>query len=163
MDFVSHTVWGYALFGFRGKPVVAIVSGALPDVISFGPLVVSHMINGTYRHGPPDLSTIPAWTLTAYDCSHSLLVASLLIALVARCNKGVAWAMLAWLVHIFLDFPFHTKAYFPTKLFWPLSDFSFDGGSWGNPWVWFPQLTLLAALLIYRYWQGRVKRMTAVR
>ncbi|MDD5759985.1 MAG: hypothetical protein PHI06_13000 [Desulfobulbaceae bacterium] len=155
MDFVSHTLWGYSLFGFRGKPAVALISGAMPDVVSFGPIVVTNMINGNYHHGPPDLSTIPAWTFVAYDCSHSLVCASLAIVIVAKYNTGVAWAMLAWLAHIFLDVPFHTKAYFPTKLFWPLSDFSFDGVSWGNPWVWFTQLALLTALLIYRCWQSK--------
>lgn len=65
--------------------------------------------------------------------------------------------MLAWLAHILLDIPFHTKAYFPTKLLWPLSDFSFDGISWGDARVWFPQLALLAAMLLYRFWQGRAK------
>jgi len=163
MDFVSHTVWGYALFGFRGRPFVALASGALPDVISFGPLVVSHLINGTYRQGAPDLATIPAWIFTAYDASHSLVIAALSIGIVARYDKGVAWAMLAWLAHIFLDFPFHTKAYFPTKLFWPLADFSVDGVSWGTPAVWFGQLTLLAALLLYRGWQASSKQLTSTR
>lgn len=163
MDFVSHTVWGYALFGFRGRPLVALASGALPDVISFGPLVVSHLINGTYRQGAPDLATIPAWTFTAYDASHSLIIAALSIGVVARYDKGVGWAMFAWLAHIFLDFPFHTKDYFPTKLFWPVSDFSFDGISWGTPRVWFTQLALLAALLIYRYWQGRAEKTSSIR
>ena len=35
--------------------------------------------------------------------------------------------MLAWPFHIILDFPFHSKEYFPTKIIWPVSDFSFDG------------------------------------
>ena len=58
--------------------------------------------------------------------------------------------MLAWPFHIVLDFPFHSQEYFPTKIIWPMSDFSFDGIPWSNPEVWFPNLAGLILLYIYR-------------
>jgi hypothetical protein len=63
--------------------------------------------------------------------------------------------MLGWPFHILLDFPFHTKAYFPTKLFWPLSNITFDGISWTHPAVWFPNL---AGIIILFFWRWRLKR-----
>jgi membrane-bound metal-dependent hydrolase YbcI (DUF457 family) len=151
MDFISHTLWGYSLFGFRGNPKTSLAFGAMPDLISFGPVFVGNLINGTHKRGRPEISQIPDWSIFAYDFSHSLLCASLAILLVAKLNKGVAWAMLAWPAHILLDIPFHTKNYFPTKMFWPLTDFSIDGISWGTPVVWYTQLVLLFTVLAFRF------------
>ena len=58
--------------------------------------------------------------------------------------------MLAWPFHILLDFPFHSKEYFPTKLLYPLTDFSFDGIPWSNPEIWFPNISGIIILFIYR-------------
>jgi hypothetical protein len=63
--------------------------------------------------------------------------------------------MLGWPFHICLDFPFHTAQYFPTQLFWPISDFVIDGIAWNTPWVWFPNV---AGILVLYLWRWRVKR-----
>ena len=44
--------------------------------------------------------------------------------------------MLGWLLHILIDVPTHSKAYYATKIFWPLSDWGFDGIPWWNRWFW---------------------------
>ena len=44
----------------------------------------------------------------------------------------------------------NTKYAFPTQLFFPISDFSFDGIHWSNPEVWFPNLAGIIILFIYR-------------
>jgi hypothetical protein len=59
--------------------------------------------------------------------------------------------MLAWPFHIVLDFPFHTKEFFPVKIFWPLSDMHFDGISWSSPEVIIPNCAGIILLYIYRY------------
>ena len=64
--------------------------------------------------------------------------------------KNIAFAMLAWPFHILLDFPFHSKEYFPTKHLYPLTDFSFDGIPWSNPEIWFPNISGIIILFIYR-------------
>jgi hypothetical protein len=53
-----------------------------------------------------------------------------------------------------LDFPFHTKEFFPTKIFWPFSNFSVDGISWATPEVW---LTNLSFLLVFFFWRFKDK------
>ena len=58
--------------------------------------------------------------------------------------------MLGWPFHILLDFPFHSKEYFPTKLFWPLTDFTLDGIPWNQPVVWLPNLAGIAVLFYLR-------------
>ena len=36
MDTFSHALWGRGLFGFRGHPWLALMWGAMPDLVSFG-------------------------------------------------------------------------------------------------------------------------------
>lgn len=150
MDVFSHSLWGYGLFGYRGRPRLALLFGALPDLSSFGILTVLHVVTGSFAFGPPPLDTIPAWTLSIYDFTHSVIVAVVVIAIVHTRRKDISFPMLAWLFHIFLDIPFHTSDYFPTKMFWPLTDFFVDGFSWSTRWVFLSNLTGLLIIFCYR-------------
>ena len=150
MDTLSHALWGKGLFGYRGYGKVAIFFGAMPDLSSFGVLFIIQAINGIFIPGPPKLKSIPNWLFFNYNISHSFVTAFLCIGIVYYFNRSIAFAMLAWPFHIVLDFPFHSKEYFPTKLFYPLSDCSFDGVPWSNPEIWFPNIAGIAILFIYR-------------
>jgi hypothetical protein len=155
VDTFSHALWGRGLFGYRGHPWLALLFGTLPDLVSFTPLFFYRLFSGTYVPGPPALETIPDWLFISYDLMHSFVTALLVVGLVAYLNRSVAFAMLAWPFHICLDFPFHTARYFPTKIFWPLSDFHFDGISWGSPEVWFPNIAGLIVLFGWRFLQHK--------
>ena len=84
------------------------------------------------------------------NLSHSFLTAFIVIGIAAKFKKELAWPMLAWPFHIVLDFPFHTKEFFPVKIFWPLSDMHFDGISWSSPEVIIPNCAGIILLYIYR-------------
>jgi membrane-bound metal-dependent hydrolase YbcI (DUF457 family) len=114
------------------------------------------ILGGDFKFGggPPPIDTIPWWLFINYNISHSFISAFLCIGIVNRYRKDIAFAMLGWPFHILLDFPFHPKEFFPTKLFWPLSDFSFDGISWSRPEIWFPNLAGIIILFIYRKYQS---------
>ncbi|CAN2044784.1 Metal-dependent hydrolase [Candidatus Magnetomoraceae bacterium gMMP-1] len=157
MDTFSHGLWGYALFGHRGYPKLALLFGVLPDLLSFGVLILIRLINGTYIWGKPDIALIPQWTFVLYDCFHSLFISLTCIALVTLFNKRIAFAMLAWVFHIFLDIPFHSVEYFPTKMIWPLSDFVINGIPWSTPFIWFSNIAGLIIVLSYRL---KVKNLT---
>ena len=58
--------------------------------------------------------------------------------------------MLGWPFHILLDFPFHSTEYFPTQIFWPVSDFVFNGTNWANFYIWLPDLAGLLVLFLWR-------------
>ena len=70
-----------------------------------------------------------------------------------RCalKPKLTWPLLAWPFHILLDFPFHTKEFFPVQLFWPLTSLSVDGISWSHPAVWYPNVAGIIMLFIFRY------------
>ena len=155
MDTFSHTFWGLGLFVHRGFPWLAAFFGAFPDLVSFGILFIKRIVTGEFHFGAPPLDTIPQWVFISYNYSHSFIIAFLFLGIVSIFRKNWAFAMLGWPFHILLDFPFHTKAYFPTKLFWPLSNISFDGIPWTHPAVWFPNL---AGIIILFFWRWRLKR-----
>ena len=149
MDTFSHSLWGYGLFGQR-HPFPATWFGAMPDLISFGALMVIRLINGSYVPGKPPLEIIPPWCFLLYDLGHSLLIAALVITLVWRYRPGLVVPMLAWPFHILLDIPFHTRHYFPTKLFYPISDWFVDGIAWSTPQVWLPNLAGVLLITLFR-------------
>jgi hypothetical protein len=151
MDTLSHTLWGGGLFGFRGHMRLALLFGALPDLVSFGLWLPTRLLDNGFQPGPPPLDTIPAWVFSSYDFSHSLLVATVAITATALWRKEIAFTMLAWPCHILLDVPFHSADFFPTKILWPLSTWVYDGISWTNPWVWFSNLAGLAVLWAWRW------------
>tara|TARA_Y100000590_G_C15549960_1_gene950496 strand:+ start:365 stop:841 length:477 start_codon:yes stop_codon:yes gene_type:complete len=151
MDTISHTLWGKGLFGYRGHGKFAIFFGAMPDLCSFGLLFFINFFNNDFNTLAPNPYEIPRWIIFNYDFTHSFIPAAIAIYFVNRYNKEIAFSMLAWPFHILLDFPFHTKSYFPTKLFYPLTDFSFDGIHWSNPEVWFPNVAGIIILFLYRY------------
>lgn len=161
MDTLSHAVWGYGLFGHRGHPWLALLFGAVPDLLSFGGIITFQIFTGTFAYDAPPLEMIPGWVFLTYDFTHSLLVAGILVAAIFALQKSVGFAMLAWPVHILLDVPFHTTDYFPTKFLWPLTDISVDGVSWHEPWIWIPNLAGIVVLLSYR-WIQRKRGATAL-
>ena len=97
MDTLSHALWGKGLFGYRGKGWLALFFGAMPDLFSFGILIVVRLISGNYSNmiggGPPPLDTIPWWVYVNYDLSHSFVSALICISIVKKFNNNIAFAM----------------------------------------------------------------------
>jgi membrane-bound metal-dependent hydrolase YbcI (DUF457 family) len=159
MDTLSHTFWGYGLYGKRGHPWLATIFGAMPDLLSFGLLMIMR-IGQDHPRGKPRLEGLPDWLFTNYNITHSLIIAAVVIFIVYRFRKDWAFAMLAWPFHILLDMPFHTKAFFPTPFLWPVSDFVIDGIPWSRPFVWYPNIAGVVILLAWRWHNGRQAKLT---
>ncbi len=154
MDTLSHALWGKGVFGYRGRPYWSLFFGALPDLFSFGLYFIISLIFSPYniKSGKPKIDEIPDYVFYLYDITHSLIIAFVFIVLVYFfIKKDIAFAMLAWPLHIMLDFPFHTADFFPTPILWPIFDIRFDGISWSKPYIWFSNITGVIILYIYRY------------
>ncbi|MBT3445830.1 hypothetical protein HN450_03215 [bacterium] len=153
MDTLSHALWGKGLFGYRGSKYAPFILGAAPDLIAFFPFFIYKLINGLYFEAieRPRIETIPEWVFTLYDFSHSFLTGFTII-LILYVLKRDTWcfAAFAWPFHTILDSLFHSKEFFATKIFFPLSSYSFDGISWATPQVWFTNVGLILVLFIYR-------------
>lgn len=130
MDFFSHLLW--TLLAFRGESPMWLwmVVGTLPDLVTWGPWVV-HSV-ATHRWTKFDVNAIPGYTLRLYDATHSILVA------------GTAWGAwfiltgqwftppLAWLLHLSMDVPTHSRDFLPTPFLWPVSEWKFPGFRWAQ-------------------------------
>ena len=152
MDTLSHALWGKGLFGYRKYKWYALFFGAIPDMLSFGIYFLFNLIvnPNDIKMGKPSLSEIPNWVFQLYDFSHSIIVAFIFIAIIYKLNKDISFCMLAWPFHIILDFFTHSVQYFPTPIFWPISDYKFDGIPWSNPNVWFFNVICIILIFIYR-------------
>ncbi len=145
MDTFAHAALSAAVFSRSGlrrlwtapeKPPLrdwtlwaAMGFGTLPDLSSFGAYLIQRVVTGDFSTGKPELETIPAYVFTNYNASHSLLVALAVgVVLFFACRQAVL-PFLAWPLHILCDIPMHGRSYFATPVFWPLSDWRFDGWS----------------------------------
>jgi len=162
LDTFSHALWGKALFGYKGARYSPFVFGAAPDLISFIPYFLYKLFAKTNANlfGRPEIDEMPSWVFILYDLGHSYITCLIVIGLLVFFKKKIlAYAALSWAFHILLDFPFHTKEFFPTKIFWPITDFAFDGVSWGIPQVWFMNIFLLFLFIFYRFKPGNDSKM----
>jgi hypothetical protein len=150
MDTLSHTLWGYGLFGYKRYAAAAMLFAAMPDLISFGAFMVLQLLHGAWYIGPPTVSTLPAWLFSTYAFGHSFIVSLTTIGLVALWSKPIAFAMMAWPFHIVLDFPFHSLKLFPTPIFWPISGFKLDGIPWSHWYIWLPNVAGIILLFNFR-------------
>ena len=154
MDTLSHALWGRGFFGYRGHPYWSLFFGALPDLFSFGIYFLASILFNpvNLKLGKPALHEIPDWVFSLYDVTHSLLIAVFFILLIYfLINKNFAFAMVAWPLHILLDFPFHTADFFPTPILWPIIEVKFNGIAWSEPYIWISNISGIIILYIYRY------------
>jgi hypothetical protein len=82
-----------------------------------------------------------------YNVSHSLVIFTAVFLGVWAYFKQARVELLGWLLHILMDVPTHTYAFFPTPVFWPIFDWKFNGIHWGQ-W-WFIVLNYMLLLLAY--------------
>ncbi len=121
----------------------ALAFGTLPDLASFGVYFVQRIVSGNFTPGKPDLTEIPQYVFTAYDVSHSLVVAAAAGILIGVFARRCLLPYLAWPLHILCDIPTHSADFFATPVFWPVSQWHFDGWAFSA----YP-------LLIVGYWGG---------
>ncbi|MBI3671680.1 hypothetical protein HY249_02705 [Candidatus Azambacteria bacterium] len=82
---------------------------------------------------PQDTLFIFSLTSALYNISHSLIVFCIVFFAVYLIFKRPVWELGAWLLHILIDIPTHSYKFFPTPFLWPVSNWKYDGFSWGNP------------------------------
>jgi len=90
--------------------------------------------------------------------THSLIIASVVIGLARLIRGKFLPEFFAWPLHILVDIPTHSNEFFPTPFLWPISNFHVDGISWGNPYIFFPNLVILATLYLWFFLSRKGKR-----
>lgn len=147
MDIFAHGLWGYAiLYKNRRNAWLGALFGVLPDIIPFAPAFIMRILSGDFQ-GRPRLSSLPEWTFSAYNVTHSLVAFAAVFLLVYAITKKWFWPLIAWGFHILSDIPTHTTRFFATPFLWPISDIRYNGISWGTP--WFMALNYAAILAVF--------------
>lgn len=152
MDTLSHGLWAVLLVKGIFKKAqlwLAFLFGILPDIIPFGIPFIQRIFAGGGefgRGGPP--SFVPEYIHTLYGVTHSLVIVALIFLLIYLIRKKVYIWMLGWPLHILVDIPTHSKEFFPTPIFYPVSNFVIGGINWSNPYIFFPNWILLFTFMI---------------
>ena len=170
MDVVAHGLWGGAAFVSQGrrKFTAAVILGMAPDLLSFGLFHITHpqwieaRVLGQVS-GPPPLEILPGFVFYAYNLTHSLLIWSLLFAVIWAWSRRCPWVFLAWGLHILCDIPTHNLSYFPTPYLWPLPTPYVRGISWATS--WFMAVNYSTLLVVYAgalWYRSKIARSTAL-
>lgn len=170
MDIVSHGLWGAIAFGRKSRSSfwLAFVIGMAPDLLSFGILWTAVVLglaeNPDFSQGTPLESSIPQYVHHLYNVTHSFIVFLLAFLLIWFLLKRPLWELGAWGLHVLVDVPTHSYAFFATPVLWPLFGWKFNGWQWTTPHILIPNLVLLSLLyawyLSQPYWTTREKEKT---
>ncbi|MFA5841675.1 MAG: hypothetical protein WC835_01770 [Candidatus Paceibacterota bacterium] len=169
MDVFAHGLWTGAVYKAGKKEtrkplhtVFAVFWGIFPDLFAFTPAFVFLFYQSIFGgkgfamlrpHADFESATaahqVPLYDLSnsLYNASHSLIIFLIVFALVWAILKRPVWELGGWLIHILVDIPTHSYAFFPTPFLWPLSDFKVNGISWGVG--WFMALNYGSLLVLY--------------
>lgn len=162
MDILSHGLYGGVAFGRQSRTAywLAFLFGILPDLVAFGPHFVSSLFgNGGFprpSEEAPHTLIVPEYVYGIYNLSHSFVIFAVAFALVWLLRRRPLLPMLAWGLHVLIDIPTHTTAFFPTPFLWPLADVRVNGIAWSDPWIFIPNIIILAVL--YAGWRYTVRR-----
>lgn len=172
MDILSHGLWGALAFGRKNRASfwLAFVIALAPDLFSFGILWATATLGLSERpdfsHGTPPESSIPLYVHHLYNVTHSFIVFLLVFLLIWFLLKRPLWELSAWGLHVLVDIPTHSFAFFPTPFLWPLSDWKVDGWQWMTPTILGPNyilLSLLYAWFLAQVWRGNRKAVGTLR
>lgn len=167
MDIISHGLWGAAGFGRRSKRdfSIAFFFGVFPDLFSFGIFTIANVLGFSnrpnWKEGTPPMESIPDYVHQLYNFTHSLVAFLVVFALMWILRKKPYWLMGGWGLHIVFDIFGHSYEFFPTPIFWPISNWKFNGIPWSDPRVFIPNIVLLVVVYSFivarRRWGVYVK------
>lgn len=161
MDILAHGLWTYAVFHRKKYAWLATLFGILPDLATFGILFTINMINGSLQKGRPSLEALPTWIFASYNLTHSFIAFAVVFIAIYVITRKWFWPLAAWGLHILIDVPTHSLAFFPTPFLWPLSNYRFNGLSWGTGWFMLLNYSaLIAVFIIISYNRAKEKRLS---
>ncbi|HIJ99017.1 TPA: hypothetical protein H1005_03660 [archaeon] len=141
MDFFAHIFWTAIIFRNQSPLWIPLLFVSIPDSTSWGVWFVQIIVTGkfrktfkNFRKRPPDFSKLPKWVWTLYGASHSIFSFAVVFGTLSLITGKIFIPVLAWLVHILLDLPTHSREFLGTPFLWPLSDWKFPGFTWGKLW-----------------------------
>jgi hypothetical protein len=153
LDVLSHVLWAGAAAEavrrtgrFSRRDVAgAAAFGAMPDLVAVVPVAAWATSAPSFLDAvvayvmavPGREPAMPEWARLAehhLHCSaHSLVVLALVTLAFAGLLRGLLPSLLGWWMHILLDIPTHSEDYYAVTVFYPFTQWSFDGVAWTAP------------------------------
>lgn len=160
MDIISHGLYGWAVFGNKNKKEfrLATAFGVLPDFLSFGlPFAINIITllswgNGSIFGQAGHHNIDAKYINIIYNITHSLIIWAVVFWGLWLIYKRPIKASFARLLHILIDIPTHSLAFFATPFLRPISNYKFDGIPRSNKIIFIPNVIILLTLYsIYLY------------
>ena len=132
MDLITHALLSRILVGREAAIIAAGVAPDLPFYLTYPPWVIARgeaaqsLVSGDWPDAPP-------WMEALHYAAHSVPVALLGSVLVRALTRH--WPrreLAAWLLHIVVDVPTHSRQFWGPQFLWPLSDYAVDGVPWAE-------------------------------
>jgi len=130
MDPISHLLVTRLLLGSRPTALLAGLAPDLPWYLLY-PAWLARCGKAREALSSGDWPMPPEPIKRAHYVSHSLLTLGLLWLLAKVARRDTRWAR-AWLLHLLLDIPTHSRERMAPRPLYPLWDWSHDGFSWAN-------------------------------
>ena len=133
MDPLTHAIATAAFVGRTRSALWAGVGADIPWYLLYPWWLVSRRrVKAALRSG--DWPMPPLWIRQVHYGTHSLVILGLLAG-AARVlgSRRNDWAT-AWLLHILIDVPSHSRRRMAPRLLWPFSHWAYDGVSWAD-WI----------------------------
>lgn len=166
MDVFSHGLWASALAEMLRRPGLATrnqVAGAaafgvMPDLVALAPVSIwalgTDSVSGAMRAyvlaRPGTEPVMAPWAhLLEHNihCSaHSVIVLGFITLLSFWKFRWWLVPLAGWWLHLSLDVPTHSREYYGVTIFYPLTEWSFDGIAWTHPVVLGANYVALALL-----------------
>ena len=169
MDIVAHALWaGTGMAAARRRwpvatrvLVVTMTLAALPDLFHLFPIM------GWSILGDGSMATLRAWAVAVpgqepwlppmvlflshhlHCIAHSALVAGAVTWLMWVVIGSFWIPLVGWWSHIVIDVFTHSQDYYPSPVFYPITEQGFDGIAWNTPWFVVLNYTALGACALW--------------
>ena len=178
MDIVAHGLWagiGATLAGRRWpiarRTAVATVAMAVaPDLAQLLPLLgVALFANGGFAALTSYVTALPGFdpalpptvALLSHHlhCTlHSAVVAMAVTLLVWAATQSLWIPLLGWWSHIAIDVFTHSAGFYPVSVFYPFTEWGFDGWAWNTPVSLVANYAAIGAAALYLVHRHRAGR-----
>ena len=154
MDIIAHALLTNLVF--KDLPWQtrrwAIVLGVLPDIIGLCGIYNNKFFRKRLFFKKPPAALVPTYVKTIYAVMHSIpvwLTIFLGLRLLAP-DWSIIWC--AWGLHIMVDIFTHSDdSMMAAPVFWPFTNYSFNGMKWSNKWFLLFNYCLLLFLYLFFY------------
>lgn len=144
MDILAHALYGATFCsrtGFAGDRQPAALPrewwrdgsvwaaagfGVLPDMTSIG----LYFIQLLFRGDSPSFHNLPPYVYILYHSTHSLVIFGLIMVFLWAVARPLVIPALAWPIHIIMDSVSHGDGRWQTLMFYPVSDWHYQGLNW---------------------------------